>query len=71
MKIQKTASTKTSKQDQEPEGDVETIHVNPNQDFPAHRATYPNPVAEKQKVEEYIKLIRHDQIRGTCVHSLP
>ena len=52
MKIQKTASTKTSKQDQEPEGDIELIHVNPNKEFPAHLPTYPNLVAEKQKVEE-------------------
>ena len=47
MKIQKNASTKTSKQDQEPKGDVETIPVNPNQELPAHLATYPNLVAKK------------------------
>ena len=46
-KSKKTASTKASKQDQEPEGDVEAILVHPNQELPAHLAAYPNPVAEK------------------------
>ena len=65
-KSKKNASTQASKQEQEPEGDVETIPVNPNQELSAHLAAYPNPVAEKQKVEEYIKLIRHEQ----CERSL-
>ena len=48
---------------------VETIPVNPNQVFPTHLAAYPNPVAEKQKVEEYIKLIRHEQFEESL--SIP
>ena len=45
------------------------MHVNPNQELPAHLAAYPNPMAEKQKVEEYIKLIRHERFEGSL--SIP
>ena len=64
-KSRKNASIQRSQQTQEPEGDEETIPANPNQELPAHLAAYPNPVAEKQKVEEYIQLIRHEQFEGS------
>ena len=59
----KNTHPRTSNQDQEPEGDIEAIPTNPSQDLP----TYLNPVTEKQKVEEYIKLILHEHIGGSLI----
>ena len=59
----KNTHPRTSNQDQELEGDIEAIPTNPSQDLP----TYLNPVTEKQKVEEYIKLILHEHIGGSLI----
>ena len=59
----KNTHPRTSNQDQELEGDIEAIPTNPSQDLPA----YLNPVTEKQKVEEYIKLILHEHIGGSLI----